>query len=186
MRARSLCFREQRCGHDSTEPTLAPSRFQDRIPAWGTSLTVRLRLLARSRGGKSLDGSVSLYAERLEDAFNAPLVNRLGKLEVLGTTALRELRPAGDPVLTGKVVHERAEVLALLVTEGLEILRDVGGNLVDEDVLLLRTELLDLLLDLAVVIEDFLTADLTVDGLREAVEGNGSLRTDVAEANGVE
>ena len=113
-------------------------------------------------------------------------MDALREVEVLRAAALLQLRPAGDSQLTGEVGHERLEVGSLLVVKGLEVLRDVVGDLLDENVLALLTELRNLLLHLAVIAENFLTGHLVIDRLDEGVEGDGRLGADVTKSHRVE
>jgi hypothetical protein len=145
-----------------------------------------LRPLSLRRGGIGVGRRIGLRgAEDLEDVVDAPLVDRLRQLEVVHPTG-RQLRPGRHPELRRECTHEVPEVGTLVVVQGLQVLRDVVGHLLDGDVELLLAELGDLRLDLGVVLDDLLAGDLGVDRLDEAVEGDRCLRADEAEAHRVE
>ena len=112
-------------------------------------------------------------------------MDRLRQFELLDS-ARGQLGPCGHSELGREVVHECLEVGALDVVEGGQVLGHVVRHLLDSDVELLLTELLDLLLDLAVFLNDLLAGDLSVDGLHIAVEGDGGFGSDVPEAERVE
>ena len=110
----------------------------------------------------------------------------LGELELLDALG-RELRPGRGAELTREVLEEGLEVATLVVGEGVDVLSvEVFRHLVDGDVELLLAEAGDLALDLWVLVDDLLAAHLPVDGLDEAVEGDGGLGADEAEAQGIE
>ena len=112
-------------------------------------------------------------------------MDALGQLQLLHTTG-GQLGPCRDPELRGEGTHEVLEVLTLLIVEVGQVLGNVVGHLLDGHVELLLTELGDLGLDLGVGVDDLLARHLGIDGLDEAVEGDGGLRTDEAETHRVE
>lgn len=134
---------------------------------------------------RNIRNLVLVDTEHREDVVDAPLVDRLGQLEVVDSSG-RELRPGSHSELRGEITHEVPEVGTLVVVQGLQVLRDVVGDLFDGDVELLLTELGDLLLDLAVLLDDLLTSDLGVDRLDVTVEGDRGFRADEPETHRVE
>ena len=125
-------------------------------------------------------------AEGLEDGVDAPPVEGLGEVELLDALG-GELGPGGGAELAGEVLEEGLHVAALVVGEGVDVLAvEVFGHLVDGDVELFLTEAGDLGLDLGVLVDDFLAGDLAVERLDVAMEGDGGLGADEAEAQWVE
>ena len=141
-------------------------------------------LLLRGRRGCGSDSAI--HPKDLQDRADAVFVNTLRQLQVIDPAALGQLRPGGDPQLTGEVLHEGGEVGALGVVDLLQLAGDVLRHLLHDGVELLLPHLLHLAAELRVGVEDVGAGDLVICSLRVGVEGDGGLRPHIAEAQRVE